>query len=113
MIDLDPPSQRWLIRCDGRGCAACILASEGTHTEQRAELDRLASDLGWRRTTDVGDYCRACAVVLAPPIPRESVCTKDAWCLAAEGHGGKCVVAEKRAMPAMDLSHRTVRKRWG
>lgn len=111
-LHLKSQSQRWLLLCDSN-CGGKILASEGTHAEQRAELDRLADDLGWRRTTDVGDHCRRCAVILAPPIPRDAVCQRDAWCVGKEGHAGPCQTAPKRAMPPTDLSHRTVRKRWG
>lgn len=113
MLQLDGPSQRWFLTCDSHGCTQRILASEGTHAEQRAELDRLAPDAGWRHSPEVGHLCRACSVQLAPPIPREDLCRRDVWCVAKEGHAGRCWTASKRAMPPVDLTHRTVKKRWG
>lgn len=101
-LHLDPNAQRWLLLCDRLGCAFRILASEGTHAEQRAELDRLAADLGVHRTTDAGDFCRSCAVQLAPPIPREEMCSKSAWCLIGR-HEGPCVAVPKREIPPTDF----------
>ena len=107
------PDQRWFLECDALDCPAHIIATEAPHADQRVELATLAAELGWRRTTDVGDYCHEHAATLAPPIPRDELCRRDTWCVGRDGHAGKCLVAPKRAMPPVDLTHRTVKKRWG
>lgn len=111
MLQLDGPSQRWFLTCDSHGCTQRILASEGTHAEQRAELDRLAPDAGWRHSPEVGHLCRACSVQLAPPIPREELCRRDPWCVAKEGHAGRCWTAARREIPPTDFGPNAAKRR--
>lgn len=113
MMHLDCPSQRWLVQCDVADCGNKILASEGTHAEQHAELARLVDAAGWRHA-EYGHLCAACAVMLAPPIPRDELCRRDVLCVAGEGHAGRCLVAKKRELPQTDFGPSAARKRrWG
>lgn len=110
-LHLDCPSQRWLALCDVHNCGNKILASEGTHAEQQAELAQLVDAAGWRYAADIGHYCAGHAVQLAPAIPRESHCRRDAWCMAADGHGGQCVTAAKRHIPPTDFGPAAAKRR--
>ena len=114
------PDHRHHLSCDA--CSARIIADPGTHAEQRAQLRDLATELRWARPSDIGDLCPECATQLppsigpvedAPIVHRDDLCRRRAWCVLAHGHAPPCREAPKRAMPPVDLTHKTVKKRWG
>lgn len=109
-LTLDCPSQRWLVQCDA-SCSNKILASEGTHAEQHAELERLVDAAGWRYSAEIGHLCAAHAVQLAPPIPRDEKCGRDAWCVGKEGHAGRCLVVPRRPLQETDFGPNAAKRR--
>lgn len=110
-LHLDCPSARWLVLCDVRDCGNKILASEGTHAEQQAELERLVDAAGWRHANDIGHLCAGHAVMLAPSIHRDDMCRRDAMCVGKHGHTGACWVVPKRTIEPTDFGPAAAKRR--